>query len=217
MQRLSGIFVESLKKDLEEKKNSEKYERSLLKDSSNFILNIIREENIIEIRSIKDFETSEISSSALIYTECENVQNYVLDTFKKRGIGASLKVINDKIFIFSVDLSGKIYGYRNKKNKLLIQFRFKGKHTLELKIFLKNSDPFYSVYEDTYFNYKIWIHCKDEFYIEDIPIKTIDRDSSEKTYSLSSKFSSKVYFHINGEVKDVNIYLRKGRKKNIDL
>lgn len=205
--------MRSLRDQIEERKKSKEYDRSILRDSLNYILGIFKLSKSIELRSVKNFETHELSCAASLYTESETIWSDIQKQLRKKFPEIVCLEIDSKILVVQFDLKGKLEGYRNKKNPIVIQFMMKGKHTLEMKLFLKNSDPFHIVFEKSYFRLKLWISSKDQIFPVDIKIESKDRNKEEVSLNLEQGFRIKLGFHPTGEVKTINILGKRGRKK----
>lgn len=213
MERISGDFVRSLRNEIKDRKKVKNYERSLLQDSLNYILEIFQDSKEIELRSVKNFETHELSCIANLYTEKEDILETLVSHISKKIPDCTFKKLDSKLIIFVLDLKGKLSGYRNKKNQVVLQFQIKGKHTFEMKLFLKNSDLLFSIYEKSYHSFKVWISYKENVFSDTIELKGVSRDLGEAEYNLISGFKLMVNFHETGELNRVNISVKKGRKK----
>lgn len=216
MEKISGNFVRSLRDQIEERKKSKEYDRSILRDSLNYILGIFKLSNCVELRAVKNFETNELSCAASLYTESEKIWADLQKQLRKRFPEMISLAIDPKILVVQFDLKGKLEGYRNKKNPVLIQFLMKGKHTLEMKLFLKNSDPFHVVYDKSYFRLKLWISSKEQIIPVDFKIESKDRNKEEAILDLDQGFKIKLGFNPTGEIKTINILNKRGRKKETE-
>ena len=85
MEKTSGDFVKSLKEKISKKKKQEKLQRNILHDSLDYLISIVKESPQIELRSVKNFETNEISCFLNLYSECENIPHSIGSLIEKNG------------------------------------------------------------------------------------------------------------------------------------
>ena len=213
MERASGDFVKSLREEIELRKKIKNYERSLLTDSLNFIISVLNKNPDFELISLKDFKTNELSSIANISVKKKNSFQQLEKFLNSEGLFCEFQKIGDNISVCYLDLSGKIEGYREKQNLLVLQFLLKSQGIVEMKIFLKSESPIFSFFENSYFFIKIWIFDSGIFQSRKIDIKTDDREKLEAYYTLDEKMDIRINFHETGEISQINIFQKKGEKE----
>lgn len=67
MKKATRDFVKSLKETLNENKEKEIFQRNLLNESLEYFISILKGSNDIDVRSIKNFETNEITCFLNLY------------------------------------------------------------------------------------------------------------------------------------------------------
>jgi hypothetical protein len=212
MERASGDFVKSLRDEIELRKKIKNYERSLLTDSINFIISILEKNQDFELVSLKNFKTNELSSIADISFKKKNPFQQIEKFLNSENLFCEFQKIEDNLSVCYLDLSGKIEGYREKPNLVVLQFLLKSQGIIEIKIFPKSESPIFSFFENSYFFIKIWIFDSGIFQTKKIDIKADDRNKLETYYPLDEKMDVKINFHETGEISQINIFQKKGEK-----
>jgi len=213
MERASGDFVKSLKEDIELRKKIKNYERSLLTDSLNFIISFLKKNPNFELISLKNFKTNELSSIANISVKKKNPFEQLEKFLNSEGLFCEFQKIQDNLYVCYLNLSGKIEGYREKENLVVLQFLLKSQGIVEMKIFLKSESPIFSFFDNSYFFIKIWLFDSGIFQSRKIDIKIEDRNNLEAYYPLDEKTDVKINFHETGEISQINIFQKKGEKE----
>jgi hypothetical protein len=213
MERASGDFVKSLREKIELKKKIKNYERSLLTDSLNFIISFLKKNPDFELISLKNFKTNELSSIANISVKKKNTFEQLEKFLNSEGLFCEFQKIQDNLYVCYLDLSGKIEGYREKENLVVLQFMLKSQGIVEMKIFLKSESPIFSFFDNSYFFIKIWLFDSGIFKSRKIDIKIEDRNNLEAYYTLDEKTDVKINFHETGEISQINIFQKKGEKE----
>ena len=85
MKGTSEDFVKSLKDKISKKEKKETFYRNLLQDSLDYFISVIKKSAEIEIRSIKNFKTHEVSCFLNLYSENENIPELILGMLNREG------------------------------------------------------------------------------------------------------------------------------------
>lgn len=212
MERASGDFVKSLKEKIDLRKKVKNYERNLLSDSMDYLINCLKENPCFELVSLKNFKTNQLSSIANILVKGKNPIQQIENFLNSKKLFCEFQKIESNISVCCLDLSGKIVGYREKPNITILQVYLKNSEIAEIKLFLKSEDPVFSVYESNYFFLKLWLFESGIFNCKKIEILSKDRDKIEADYPIDEKNDLRLTFHETGEISQINILVKKGEK-----
>ena len=214
MEKTSGDFVKSLKEKISKKKKQEKLQRNILHDSLDYLISIVKESPQIELRSVKNFETNEISCFLNLYSECENIPQSIGSLIEKNGLDFRKIELDPKRILYLVDFGENIISSGKTNNWFFLEFYFKGKYIFELKMTQNHEELTYSIFDRKYYNIKFWICDNLEMTVYDIPIKNSDRDKNRSRIPLNEKYTLTMLFDLIGEVEKINISRKIGRKKD---
>ena len=212
MERASGDFVRSLKEKVELNKKLKSYERNLLSDSMDYVISTLKGNPSFELVSLKNFKTNELSSIANISVRGRNPIQQIRNFLNLKKLFCEFEKAESNISVCSLDLSGKIAGYRETPNLVVLQFTLKNSGIVEIKIFLQSEDVIFSVYENNYFFLKLWMFESGIFSYKKIDIHNNDRDKIEAEYPIDDKNDLRLTFHETGEISQINILVKKGEK-----
>lgn len=205
-------FVKSLSEKLTLEKDRVKKSRIHLQDSLNIILEILRKDSILEVRSIRDFETNEVACFVDIYSP-EDFLDSLVSSMDKNGIVHSSLRLGEYKFVFIADLENRIISSGYDHNIFSIEVVSKRLKTFKVKISPCDPKFSYSVYEKNYHQVKYWFHEDLKIQSSSIELRNFDRDSSE--IKTSDEFGNQIKMNLNdlGEVESFSISTKKGRRK----
>ena len=180
---ISGNFVRSLKEKISEEKNQIQKKRILLQDSLNIILGIFKEHPDLEVRTIRDFETSEISCFVDVYSPEDPYQS-IKNSLEKSGISSQSAMMGEYKCLFILDLENRLIASGNPHNIISLEIFSKRLRTFKIKLSHCDSKFAYSVFEKNYHEIKYWCYENSEINVESIRLKDFNRDM--KKISVSS-------------------------------
>lgn len=211
--KLSGIFVETLKEKIREEKSHEKKKRILLQDSLNIILEMLSLDSNLEIRSIRDFETSEIASFIDVYSP-EDLLNSIGSILNSSGIEYSFRILDDYKFVLIIDLGKRVISSGSARNLFSLQVISKRLKTFKVKISPCEGKFFYSLFEKNYHEIKYWYYKDSEISVCSIPLGKIPRDKRSILEDHEHGFTVTLDFDDLGMLNNFNLSLKRGRKKS---
>jgi hypothetical protein len=214
MKGTSEDFVKSLKDKISKKEKKETFYRNLLQDSLDYFISIIKESNEIEIRSIKNFKTNEVSCFLNLYSENENIPALISGMLNDEKFQFDSIDLDPKRSLYLINFGQRILSSGNGDNWFFFEFHFKGKYLFNLKITPKISDLSYSIYESKYHSIKFWMCDHLNLYHHDIALRNIDRNKNKTKISLNEKYNLTISFDLIGDVEKINISRKIGRKKD---
>ncbi len=209
---ISGNFVRSLKEKISEEKNQIQKKRILLQDSLNIILGIFKEHPDLEVRTIRDFETSEISCFVDLYSPEDPYQS-IKNSLEKSGISSQSAMMGEYKCLFILDLENRLIASGNPHNIISLEIFSKRLRTFKIKLSHCDSKFAYSVFEKNYHEIKYWFYENSEINVESIRLKDFNRDM--KKISVSSGESAHditITFNEMGELDTFNLFPKKRRK-----
>lgn len=214
MRDTSEKFVRSLKEKLEKNKNLEKLRRNILGDSLDFISYMIRNSNDIEIREIRNYETSEISCLINLYSDSDDLISSISNMISSKNLGYKKMELNQKKILFLVNLGENIISSGKKDNWCFLEFDFRGKHIFDVKITIMDHPLSYSIYDKNYFRVDFWI-CEDlDIKKYDIQLRSANRDKNKLIVHIEPNYKATLFFDGVGEIEKINISKKKGEKIN---
>jgi hypothetical protein len=213
MEKPSEDFVKSLKDKILRTKKKEEFQRNILQDSLEYLILLFNSSGEIDIKSTKNFETSEISCFLNLYSESENITETISNILKNSNVPFRIKDIGKRKTIFLVDFGGNLISSGREHDWVYIEFYFKGKHIFEAKLTLLKSDLEYFIFDKQYFNIGIWLCDHLEMKSYDVQIMSSDRKKRSMRKQLDEKYNLVVGFDQTGEVEKIKI-LKIGSKKN---
>mgnify|MGYP000972366837 FL=1 len=167
----------------------------------------------IDIKSTKNFETSEISCFLNLYSESENITETISNILKNSNVPFRIRDIGKRKTIFLMDFGGNLISSGREHDWVYVEFYFKGKHIFEAKLTLLKSDLEYFIFDKQYFNIGIWLCDHLEMKSYDIQIMSSDRKKRSMRKQLDEKYNLVIGFDQTGEVEKIKI-LKIGSKKN---
>jgi hypothetical protein len=209
---ISGNFVRSLKEKISEEKSQIQKKRILLQDSLNIILGVFKEHSDLEVRAIRDFETSEISCFVDAYSP-EDPYESIKNALEKSEIHCQSVMLGEYKCLFILDLENRLIASGNLHNMISLEIFSKRLRTFKIKI--SHCDPKfeYSVFEKNYHEIKYWYYENSVINVESIKLKDFNRDT--KKISISSGESDNditITFNEIGEPDNFNLFPKKRRK-----
>ena len=209
---LSGNFVRSLKEKISEEKNQIQKKRILLQDSLNIILGIFKEHPDLEVRTIRDFETSEISCFVDVYSP-EDPYESIKNSLEKSGISNQSAMIGEYKCLFILDLENRLVASGNPHNIISLEIFSKRLRTFKIKISHCDYKFAYSVFEKNYHEIKYWFYENSEINVESIRLKDFNRDMEKISVSSGeSGHDITITFNEIGELDTFNLFPKKRRK-----
>lgn len=175
---IAGSFVQSLKEKISLERDRGQKKRIHLQDSLNIILNIFKENTNLEIRTIRDFETSEVACFVDIYSP-DDFRETMSSAFSVCEIPYSSESLHDYKFIFIIDLGDKIISSGTVSNAFSIEVYSRRLKTYKIKISPCDSKSSYSVYDKNYQEVKYWFHENMEIQKSFIRLRGINRDKKK--------------------------------------
>jgi hypothetical protein len=214
MKGTSEDFVKSLKAKISKKEEKETFYRNLLQDSLDYFISIIKESNEIEIRSIKNFRTNEVSCFLNLYSENENIPALISGMLNKEGFQFNNIELDSKKSLYLINFGQRILTSGNNDNRFFFEFHFGGKYLFNLKITPQIDDLSYFVYESKYHSIKFWVCDHLNLGQHEISLRSVNRDKNKTKISLDKKYNLTISFDLIGEVEKINISKKIGRKKD---
>lgn len=175
---IAGSFVQSLKEKISLERDRGQKKRIHLQDSLNIILNIFKENTNLEIRTIRDFETSEVACFVDIYSP-DDFRETMSSAFSVCEIPYSSESLHDYKFVFIIDLGDKIISSGTVSNAFSIEVYSRRLKTYKIKISPCDSKSSYSVYDKNYQEVKYWFHENMEIQKSFIRLRGINRDKKK--------------------------------------
>jgi hypothetical protein len=213
MEKTSGDFVKSLKDKISKQKKQEKLQRNILHDSLDYLISIIKGSSQMELRSIKNYKTSEISCFLNLYCESDDISISIETLFSENNLAFSRIQLDPKKDLYLVDFGDNIISSGKKNNWFFLEFYFRGKYLFEAKLTSNTDDLFYSIFDRKYYNIKFWVCDNLELLVYEFPIRNLDRDKNKTRIILDKKYNLTLSFDQIGEVEKINISRKIGRKK----
>ena len=205
-------FVKSLSEKLTLEKDRVKKSRIHLQDSLNVILEILRKDSNLEIRSIRDFETNEVACFVDVYSP-DDFLDSLTSVMNKNGIISSSMRLSDYKFVFIADLENRIISSGYDHNIFSMEVVSKRLKTFKVKISPCDPKFSYSVYEKNYHQIKYWFHDDLKIQSSSVELRNFDRDEPE--IKTVDEFGNQIKMTLNelGEMESFLISTKKGRRK----
>jgi len=209
---IAGNFVRSLKEKLSEEKSQIQRKRILLQDSFDIILEVFRTHSDLEIRTIRDFETSEISFFVDVYSPSDQYESIKI-ALEKSGILINSTMLGEYKCLFIVDLENRLIASGNPHNIFSIEIFSKRLRTFKIKISHCDPNFTYSVFEKNYHEIKYWYYENCSIEVKSIRLKDFDRDKEKINISDDeTNHEIEMTFNEIGELNNFNLSQKKGRK-----
>jgi len=209
---IAGNFVRSLKEKLSEEKSQIQRKRILLQDSFDIILEVFRTHSDLEIRTIRDFETSEISFFVDVYSPSDQYESIKI-ALEKSGILINSTMLGEYKCLFIVDLENRLIASGNPHNIFSIEIFSKRLRTFKIKISHCDPNFTYSVFEKNYHEIKYWYYENCSIEVKSIRLKDFDRDKEKINISDDeTNHEIEMAFNEIGELNNFNLSQKKGRK-----
>jgi hypothetical protein len=212
----SEKFVRSLKEKLEKIKNLENLRRNILSDTLDFISFIINDSSTIEIREIRDYQTSEISCFLNLYSDSDDILSSIKEILIKNNLDYRTKELNPKKSLFLVNVGENLISSGNKEKWCFLEFDFRGKHIFDLKITVMDDSLSYSIFDKNYYKVDVWV-C-DDLNIEtyNIQLRSANRDKDRLIVDMDPRYKTTLKFDGVGEIEKINISKKRGGKIKTD-
>ena len=209
---IAGNFVRSLKEKLSEEKSQIQRKRILLQDSFDIILDVFRTHSDLEIRTIRDFETSEISFFVDVYSPSDQYES-IETALEKSGILMNSTMLGEYKCLFIVDLENRLIASGNPHNIFSIEIFSKRLRTFKIKISHCDPNFTYAVFEKNYHEIKYWYYENCSIEVKSIRLKDFDRDK-EKINISDDETNHEIEMEFNeiGELDNFNLSQKKRRK-----
>ena len=209
---IAGNFVRSLKEKLSEEKSQIQRKRILLQDSFDIILDVFRTHSDLEIRTIRDFETSEISFFVDVYSPSDQYES-IKTALEKSGILMNSTMLGEYKCLFIVDLENRLVASGNPHNIFSIEIFSKRLRTFKIKISHCDPNFTYAVFEKNYHEIKYWYYENCSIEVKSIRLKDFDRDK-EKINISDDETNHEIEMEFNeiGELDNFNLSQKKRRK-----
>ena len=209
---IAGNFVRSLKEKLSEEKSQIQRKRILLQDSFDIILDVFRTNSDLEIRTIRDFETSEISFFVDVYSPSDQYES-IKTALEKSGILINSTMLGEYKCLFIVDLENRLIASGNPHNIFSIEIFSKRLRTFKIKISHCDPNFTYAVFEKNYHEIKYWYYENCSIEVKSIRLKDFDRDK-EKINISDDETNHEIEMEFNeiGELDNFNLSQKKRRK-----
>jgi hypothetical protein len=209
---IAGNFVRSLKEKLSEEKSQIQKKRILLQDSLNIILDAFKTHSDLEIRTIRDFETSEISFFVDVYSPSDQYES-IKSSLEKAGIPANSTMLGEYKCLFIVDLENRLVASGTPHNIFSIEIFSKRLRTFKIKISYCDPDFSYSVFDKNYHEIKYWYFENSEINIKSIKLRDFNRDLKKiNVFDVESNHDVTMIFNETGELDNFNLFQKKRRK-----
>ena len=209
---IAGNFVRSLKEKLSEEKNQIQKKRILLQDSLNIILDVFRTHSDLEIRTIRDFETSDVTFFVDVYSPSDQYES-IKSSLEKSSIPVRPIMLGEYKCLFIIDLEDRLVASGTPHNIFSIEIFSKRLRTFKIKISHCEPNFSYSVFEKNYHEIKYWYYENSEINIKSIRLKDFNRDLKKiNVFDSESNHDITMTFNETGELDNFNLFQKKGRK-----
>ncbi len=212
MKKSSEDFVKSVKEKVNQQKNIEIIQRNLLHDSLDYFSSLVREDDEVEIKSQKKFESGELSCFLNLYSEADDIPELIKSIFDLAGLEYKILDLDSKKIIYCVNFGQNILSSPHDNNWIFIELYLRGKHIFECRFFLKIGSVDYGLYENKYFNIKVWVFDGVFFSKYEIPLINVSRNRRGIKRELDEKYTAYIKFDPVGEVESIKISKKKGAK-----
>jgi len=209
---IAGNFVRSLKEKLSEEKSQIQKKRILLQDSLNIILEVFRTHSDLEIRTIRDFKTSEVSCFVDVYSPSDQYES-IKSALEKASIPVKSIMLGEYKCLFIIDLEDRLITSGNPHNTFSIEIFSKRLRTFKIKISHSEPNFAYSVFEKNYHEIKYWYYENSEISTKSIKLKDFNRDLKRiKIFDDKLNHDITMTFNEIGELDNFDLFYKKGRK-----
>lgn len=205
MEKPSEDFVKSLKDKILRKKKREEFQRNILQDSLEYLILLFTSSGEIEIKSTKNFETSEMSCFLNMYSESDNIPETISNILRNSNTSFNTKDIGKRKIIFLVDFGVNLISSGREHNWVYVELYLKGKHIFEAKLTLRKSDLEYFIFDKQYFSIGVWLCDHLEIRSYEVQIMSADRKKRSIRKQLDEKYNLLVGFDQTGEVEKIKI------------
>jgi len=212
MEKTSEDFVKSLKDKILRTKKKEEFQRNILQDSLEYLILLFNESGEIDIKSTKNFETSEISCFLNLYSESDDIPGTIAGILKNSNIPFKTENIGKRKIIFLMDFGGNLISSGREHDWVYVEFFFKGKHIFEAKLTLLKGDIEYFIFDKQYFNIGVWLCDHLEMRSYEVQIMSSDRKKRSMRKKLDEKYNLVVHFDQIGEVDKIKISKNREQK-----
>lgn len=212
MEKSSEDFVKFIKEKVNKQKNIEIIQRNLLHDSLDYFSSLLADDKNIDVRSQKKFNSGEMNCFLSLYSESSSIPDRINSIFDNSQIEYKFLELDSKKIIYCVNFGRKILSSPYDDNIVFMEFHFNGKHIFECKILPKYESLEYSLYENKYFNIKLWIFDENTFSKYDVPLINVTRSKRGIKRELSKPYIVSIQFDLVGEVESIKIHKKRGVK-----
>jgi hypothetical protein len=212
MKKSSEDFVKSIKEKVTQQKNIEIIQRNLLHDSLDYFSLMLSKDGEIEVRNQKKFDSGELNCFLGLYCESDSIPVHINSILTSNELEYKVLELDAKKMVYCVNFGRNILSSPYDDNLIFLEFNFKGKHIFECRISPKIGPIDYSLYENKYFNIKVWIFEDGIFNKYEIPLINISRNKRGITRELDDKYKASIIFDLVGEVECIKISKKRGAK-----
>jgi hypothetical protein len=212
MKKSSEDFVKSIKEKVTQQKNTEIIQRNLLHDSLDYFSSVLSKDGEIEVRNQKKFDSGELNCFLGLYCESDSIPDHINSILATNELEYKVLELDTKKMVYCVNFGRNILSSPHDDNLIFLEFNFKGKHIFECKISPKIGPIDYSLYENKYFNIKVWVFEDGIFNKYEIPLINISRSKRGITRELDGKYKASIIFDLVGEVEYIKISKKRGAK-----
>jgi hypothetical protein len=200
----SETFVKILKDKISQDKEKDQILRNILQEGLNLVLGYL--EKNLEIRNLKNFEINEICFYFDIYSD-DNIETAISNSFQKNSVNYDKYDLSDCFKLFFLNLGDKVSIFSSIiKPEFFIQICSKKGNLYRVKFFLCKKGINFSIFENNYHFFKIWIYDSGKFHDYTIPLKGISRDKKkQKRVTSDKKYNVTIFLNENGEVDRAEI------------
>ena len=151
-----------------------------------------------------------------LYSEVDSIPNHINTIFDNFRHQYKVLELDSKKIIYCVDFGNNILSSPHDENLIFLEFYFKGKHIFECKISPRLGSIDYSLYDNKYFNIKLWIF-EDSFGKYEIPLINISRSRRGIKRELDGKYTAFIKFDPVGEVESIKISKKREQNRVTEL
>ncbi len=210
----SGDFVNSIRNILNRKRTDENRKRAILREIFESISDSLKKSGKVEIRSVKDFETNEISYILNLYMESDNIYDDFGGIVGNSDSIVRGHKIDQKNSVYAINFGKSLISNSSSDTDCFIELKITGKYYFTVKISLKSENISYQIYESNYFYLKMWIFDGSDFSNHEIQIRTPDRNKKRMRVDLNDHYVLNIIFDEMGEITETNISKKRGAKLN---
>jgi hypothetical protein len=216
MSGASEVFVKGLKNKLIDEKIQDEFKRNLLQDALEYILEIFKKSDNIEVRTIRDFETKDVCLFLDLHSKIP-IEDSFSECFSQHNIEHKKIHLDDYKWVFQIDLEDKIISSGNPHNLFFVEIHSKRGNSQKVKFSIFNKDFNFSIFDKAYNHCKFWVFSDKNFEKYELSLRSIDRGKrKQKLDTPDNKYTAS--FHLNdlGEINLIEISKKRGGKSKFN-